>query len=55
MTYTKIEDYMVRTYGFENDFTLEIFAMIEFKAMKPAELWEFIKSRENLELEEMGF
>ena len=55
MTYEMIQDYMIRTYGFENSSTIEILLYIETKTMTPEDLWDFIKWAESIDPTEFGF
>lgn len=49
MTYKSIENYVIRTYGFESDLTITVFRMIEQKILTPAEIWQYIQNAENTE------
>lgn len=54
MTIKDIQDYMISKYGFESDFTIEIFNMIEL-GVSPSGLWGYIKMSEVVNYDEFGF
>ena len=54
MTIKEIQDYMISNYGFESDFTIEIFNMIEL-GVSPSGLWGYIKMSEVINYGEFGF
>ena len=54
MTIKDIQDYMISNYGFESDFTLEIFNMIEL-GVSPSGLWGYIKMSEVVNDDEFEF
>lgn len=52
MTYKNIENYVIRTYGFESNLTITVFNMTESKVLTPTEIWQYIQNAESTENED---